>query len=72
MLTRQITKEFQLGGELFHQTGSTGSPATTSVGMGAIYDLSDTYHLLAYVRRGVQNTQETDRYSWYGAILFTF
>jgi hypothetical protein len=42
------------------------------VGFGARYDLNDTYRLLGYVRRGIQNTNETDQYSWYASVLFTF
>jgi hypothetical protein len=59
--------------ELFHQTAdSIGTPATTSLGIGARYDINDNYHLLGYVRRGIQNTDETDQYSWYASVLFTF
>jgi hypothetical protein len=59
--------------ELFHQTAdASGVRATTAIGVGARYDLSDNYHLMAYVNRGVQNADETDQYSWYAAVLFTF
>jgi hypothetical protein len=61
------------GVELFHQAADdSGTPATTSVGLGARYDINDTYHLLGYVRRGIENTDETDQYSWYASVLFTF
>jgi hypothetical protein len=73
VLTYQLLPKLQVGPELFHQTADgNGTPATTSIGFGARYDLSETYHLLGYVRRGIQNTNETDQYSWYAAILFTF
>jgi hypothetical protein len=36
------------------------------------YDINDTYHLLGYVRRGIENTNGTDQYSWYAALLKTF
>jgi hypothetical protein len=36
------------------------------------YDINDTYHVLGYVRRGIQNSTDTDQYSWYGALLTTF
>jgi hypothetical protein len=73
VVTRQILSNLQLGAELFHQTAdSNGTPASTSVGLGGTYDFSDTYHLLAYVNRGVQHARATDDYSWYTAILFTF
>jgi len=73
-LSKQIRMlERQLGAELFHQTAdASGTPATTSLGIGWRYDLSDNYHLLGYVRRAIENTDETDQYSWYASVLFTF
>jgi Putative MetA-pathway of phenol degradation len=73
VLTYQILPKLQIGAELFHQTAdASGTPATTSVGIGWRYDLNDNYHLLGYVRRGIENTSETDQYSWYASVLFTF
>jgi hypothetical protein len=73
VVTRKILPNLQLGFELFHQTAdSSGTPASSSLGIGVTYDLNDTYHLLGYVRRGIQNANETDQVSWYGALLTTF
>jgi hypothetical protein len=73
VVTRKILPKLQLGLELFHQTAdSSGSPAMSSLGVGVTYDINDTYHLLGYVRRGIQNSTETDQYSWYVALLTTF
>jgi hypothetical protein len=73
VLTYQLLPKLQVGAELFHQTAdSIGTPATTSVGIGWRYDLNDNYHLLGYVARGIENTNETDQYSWYASVLFTF
>jgi hypothetical protein len=73
VLTYQLLPKLQLGAELFHQTAdSSGTSATTSLGIGWRYDLNDNYHLLGYVRRGIENTNETDQYSWYASVLFTF
>ena len=73
VLTYQVLPKLQIGAELFHQTATSGgTPAASSVGVGWRYDLNENFHLLGYVRRGVQNTDETDRYSWYSSILFTF
>ena len=73
VLTYQLLPKLQIGGELFHQTAdSQGTPASTSLGIGWRYDLTDHYHLLGYVRRGIENADETDRYSWYASVLFTF
>ena len=73
VLTYQLLPKLQVGAEIFHQTADAGGlPATSSVGVGLRYDLNDNYHLLGYVRRGIENANETDRYSWYASVLFTF
>jgi outer membrane putative beta-barrel porin/alpha-amylase len=73
VLTYQILPKFQIGAELFHQTAdSNGTPTTTSLGVGWRYDLNDNYHLLGYVSRGIENTNETNEISWYASVLFTF
>ena len=73
VVTYQLLPKLQLGGELFYQTADgTGTPASTSLGVGLRYDINDNYHLLGYVRRGIQNADETDQYSWYASVLFTF
>jgi hypothetical protein len=72
-MTYQLLPKLQLGGEVFHQTaGTAGSRAKTVVGAGVKYDLSDNYHLLGYIGPTVQNAAETDRYTWYASVLFTF
>jgi hypothetical protein len=73
VLTYQLLPKLQIGVELFHQSADAdGTPATSSLGVGFRYDLDDTYHLLGYIRRGIQNVSETDQYSWYGSVLVTF
>lgn len=72
-VTRQFTTKLQLGLEIFHQTPDTkGSLATTSLGIGARYDLNDNLHLLGYIGRGIQNVARTDQFNWYTSILYTF
>jgi len=73
VVTYQVLPKLQLGVELFHQTADgNGTPATSSVGMGVRYDINDNFHLLGYLRRGIENVDTTDRYSWYASALFTF
>lgn len=72
VLSRKVTSNLQLGMELFHRTPAASAPASTSLGLGAVYDLSKTFHLLGYIRTGLENHEQTDRVGWYGAILFTF
>jgi len=72
-LTRQVLPKLQLGVELYHRTAdSIGRRETTGIGAGARYDLSENYHLLASIGPGIQNAPETNQYSWYAALLFTF
>jgi hypothetical protein len=73
VVTYQLLPKLQLGVELFHQTADgNGTPPTSSVGIGARYDINDTFHLLGYIRRGIENVDTTDQYSWYASVLFTF
>lgn len=72
-LTRTVTPALHLGAEIYHQTADTrGGRDTTGLGFGAVYDLSENYHLMASFGPGIQNAAETNRYSWYTALLFTF
>lgn len=72
-LTNQVTPELQLGVEVYHQTAdSHDGLASTGIGFGAVYDVSDRLHLLLSGGKGIQNADETNRYSWYTALLFTF
>jgi hypothetical protein len=73
VVTHQLLPKLQLGVELFHQTAEgNGTPATSSIGIGARYDINDTFHLLGYIRRGIENVDTTDQSSWYASVLFTF
>lgn len=72
-LTNQVTPSLQIGAEVYHQTAdSVGGLASTGVGVGATYDLSESLHLMGSVGRGVQNADATNQVSWYAALLFTF
>lgn len=71
-VTYQVTSELNIGGEIYHQTSdSVGGKASSGVGIGAIYDLSDNYHLMASLGPGIQNAADTNRHSWFAALLFT-
>jgi hypothetical protein len=73
VVTHQLRPDLQLGLELVHQSADTkGGKASTALGLGITYELSETYHLLAYANRGLQHAAENTTYSWYAAILFTF
>ena len=42
------------------------------IGGGFKYDLSENYHLLGYIAPAIQNASATNRYVWYGSVLWTF
>jgi hypothetical protein len=72
-ITRQVLEKLQLGVEVFHQkSDGSGAPPSTTLGMGARYDLDDHYHLLGYVARGLENVSQTGSWAWYASILFTY
>jgi hypothetical protein len=72
-LTNQVLPNLNLGVEIYHQTADTiGGKASTGAGIGAIYDLNENYHLMASAGPGVQNAADTNRYTWYVALLSTF
>ena len=72
-LTRDVTARLHAGAEIYHQSADTkGGEPTSGLGAGVVYDLSPHYHLLASAGPGIQNAAETDRNSWYAAMLFTF
>ncbi|MDR3527453.1 MAG: transporter [Rhizomicrobium sp.] len=72
-LTRHVLPNLTLGAELVHQSADVkGGRASTGAGAGLIYDFNENLHLLAYAGPGLQNTAETQKYSWYSSLLFTF
>lgn len=72
-ITRAITSDLRLGLELFHQSAdAVDGKASTMLGGGLTYDLSEHYHFLAYWGPGLQNVRATGRSDWYTALLFTF
>jgi len=49
-----------------------GGLATTEIDGGVTFNLTDNFHLIASAGPGIENANETGRYSWYGALLVTF
>ena len=72
-LTRKVLPALHVGAEIYHQTADEkDGRSSTGIGFGATYDLSENYHLMASFGPGIQNADETNRASWYAALLFTF
>jgi hypothetical protein len=72
VVARRIVPRLQFGVEFYRQTpDQKGQRQSTGVGFGAIYDLSEHYHLMASAGPGIQNAAVTNQASWYVALLFT-
>jgi hypothetical protein len=72
-IQRQVTDKLTVGGEIFHQTPDTvDGKDQTGFDLGAIYDLSEHYHLMFSAGRGIENPGTTNRFSYYLSLQFTF
>ena len=70
LLQRQLTSNFALGTEVFHQTAQQiGGESNTNVNVGGTLDLSELQHVLFSVGHTVQGPSG---YQGYIAIQFTF
>ena len=72
-LTRQASKRLLLGSEVYsHGPDSVGAHRYSGVNLGAIYELSDHWALLASGGPGLDHAREGGQYSGYGALRLTF
>ena len=72
VLQRKLTEQLAVGVELFHQTPSEiAGFQSTGFNIGAIYDLSEHFHLLASAGKGLQHARETDAFTWYIGLQIT-
>jgi len=73
---RKLSEEWTLGAEIFHQTadltgqtveGGTGVSSRPSTGfnVGGYYTVDDANNLIFTFGRGLQNIQDTNRFSYY-------
>jgi hypothetical protein len=71
-VTTQVSK-LQIGLELYHQTAAVkGGTASSGLGIGATYYLTEHLHLMGSAGPGLQNAQENGRAFWFVALLVTF
>jgi hypothetical protein len=71
-LMRQITDNFSVGVELFHQSSDSRTDKdSTGTNIGAIYDFNDRWHLTGSVGTGLQHRKTTDELDYYAAIEWT-
>lgn len=72
-VTRKVLPSLQLGAEIYHRSADVfGGHPSTALGIGAIYDLSEHYRLLASFGPSIQNPPGTESYAWYAALGFNF
>lgn len=70
---RRLTPSFAVSGEVFHATSSkVGLKDTTGVNFGGTYDLTVNHHLLFSVGTGIQNHDDTNRFSAFAGYQLTF
>lgn len=72
-LTQKVLGRLTLGAEVFRQTpDARHGRASTDLGFGGTYDLTEHLHLMATLGPGVQNRSDTRRAHGYVALLTTF
>jgi hypothetical protein len=72
-VTREITEDLTVGIELFHQTSpAAGVKDSTGCNVGAVYDLSANWHLLASAGSGLGNRATTNQLSYYVGLQLSF
>lgn len=72
-LWRKVAEQFNLGIEVFHQTASSSTvPDSTGFNVGAVYDVSENWHLLSSVGTGIQSASQTNQFSYYLGVQLTF
>lgn len=71
-LQRQVADKLALGGEVFGETPDTvGGRPRTAVGLAALYDFSDAWHLVGSVNTGIVDARQSDRFSFNLAVKWT-
>jgi hypothetical protein len=72
-LWRKVTEQLNLGIEVFHQGApADGLKSQTGFNVGATYDITENWHLLASAGTGLQNRTDTNQFSYYFGVQLTF
>jgi len=65
-LLRKFSEEWTLGGEIFRQTANqVGGRASSGFNLGGYYNFNEENHIIFTFGRGLQNAEETNRFSYY-------
>lgn len=71
-LQNQVTKELALGVEIFGAgKDSIADRPTTAVGVAALYDFNDLWHIVGSVNTGISNAHKADQFSYNLALKWT-
>ena len=71
-VTRQISKRLNLGVEIYHQTPTVVvGPSLTNLGLGAVYQLTKHWAVLASGGPGLQTPSRSGRSAFYASLQFT-
>jgi hypothetical protein len=71
-LQNQLTKTFAVGAEIFGAGKDTfDGRSTAAVGVAALYDFSDLWHIVGSVNTGITNAHDADQFSYNLALKWT-
>jgi hypothetical protein len=71
-VTRAVTKRLNLGLEVYHQTpASVGGPALTNLGLGAVYQLTRHWAVMASGGPGLKSPSRAGSSAFYASLQFT-
>ena len=71
-LQNQVTKDLALGVEVFGaDKDSVDGHATSAVGLAALYDFNDLWHVVGSVNTGISNAHDADQFSYNLALKWT-
>jgi len=72
-VSRKVTERLSLGAEVFNQTASeTGGKDSTGFNVGATYDISETWHLLGSIGRGMHDDESANKMAYYIGLQVSF
>ena len=72
-LLRELDPNWTVGGEVYYSSpDSIGGKNVLGFNLGLIYNINDTYHVLFSAGRNLVNAKDTNQFSTYVGMQFTF
>jgi hypothetical protein len=77
VVQRKINEKWTLGGEVFYQTSETiivtpSNRGSAGFNFGAIYGISDNYHIMLSAGRAIEDAEAMNAFSYYIGLQTTF